>query len=607
MRASNRNTLWAGVFVDELARAGLRAACIAPGSRSTPLTLAFAAHPDIAVHSLVDERGAGFFALGMALTGGRPVAVVCTSGTATANFHPAIVEAFYAQVPLLVLTTDRPHELRESGANQTIDQIKMYADHVRWFVDVALPEAAPAPGSLRYLRTLACRAVAVAQTPPAGPVHLNFPFRKPLEPTPVPDDIPGLAANHAGTVAFNGRPDGTPFTRISRGTVLPSAEQVADLAATIRGAARGLIVCGPRCPSQDFPEAVLQLAEASGYPVLADALSGVRFGRHVEGRQSLMLSAYETYLRPGAVATWPDPELILHFGVTPTSKNLAEYLAARPETHHMAITGTGSWHDDGHTLSDLIWADPEPLCRAVTAQLASESRSLADSTWLARFQHAEQRAWDVFDRTRQEQAFEGSILTDIVEVLPAEALLYVSNSLPVRHLDQFTRPTEKNLRVLANRGASGIDGTISSALGAAAAVKLPLVLVTGDLAFYHDLNGLLALQRCAVKATIVLINNDGGGIFHRLPVAEFDPPFTELFVTPHGLDFEPVVRMFGAEFAAVTTRTEFRRVLQASIGADISTVIELRTDASQHEHIRREIGKVVARELATTVDSELMS
>jgi 2-succinyl-5-enolpyruvyl-6-hydroxy-3-cyclohexene-1-carboxylate synthase len=302
------------------------------------------------------------------------------------------------------------------------------------------------------------------------------------------------------------------------------------------------------------------------------------------------------------VATWPDPELILHFGATPTSKNLAEYLAARPDTRHTAVTSTGTWHDDGHTLSDLIWAEPEAWCRVVTAQLGSESRNLADTTWLARFQQAEQRAWDVFDRTRREQDFEGSILTDIVEVLPTEALLYVSNSLPVRHLDQFTRPTEKNIRILANRGASGIDGTISSALGAAAAAKLPLVLVTGDLAFYHDLNGLLALQRCAVKVTIVLINNDGGGIFHRLPVADFDPPFTELFVTPHGLDFEPVVRMFGAEFAAVTTRTEFRRVLQASIGADISTVIELRTDASQHEHIRRELGKKVASQLATRGD-----
>jgi 2-succinyl-5-enolpyruvyl-6-hydroxy-3-cyclohexene-1-carboxylate synthase len=221
-----------------------------------------------------------------------------------------------------------------------------------------------------------------------------------------------------------------------------------------------------------------------------------------------------------------------------------------------------------------------------------------DPAWLADFQQAEQSAWQEFDRIRPNDSFEGSLLADVVELIPPEALLYVSSSLPVRHLDQFARPTDTNLRVLANRGASGIDGTISSALGAAAASALPLVLVLGDLAFYHDLNGLLALQRCQVKATIVLINNNGGGIFHRLPVAAYDPPFTELFVTPHGLDFGPVVRTFGAEFVRVTERVEWRRALQDSIGTASSTVIEVQTDAVRHEKTRRRIGQAVAARLA---------
>jgi 2-succinyl-5-enolpyruvyl-6-hydroxy-3-cyclohexene-1-carboxylate synthase len=238
----------------------------------------------------------------MALVSEAPVALVCTSGTATANFHPAIIEAYYSQVPLLVLTTDRPHDLRDSGANQTIDQIKMYGDHVRWFVDVSPAEAGPPPGLVRYLRTLACRAVAVARTSPAGPVHLNFPFRKPLEPTPVPGDVATGPANGPSGISLAGRPNGAPFTKISSGHLEPSAGQIGDLSAAIRGARRGLIVCGPRCPTQNFAGAVADLATATGYPIMADALSGVRFGRHVRQHRSLILSAYETFLQPGLTA-----------------------------------------------------------------------------------------------------------------------------------------------------------------------------------------------------------------------------------------------------------------------------------------------------------------
>lgn len=590
MNAPNRNTLWAKTFVDELARAGLRAACIAPGSRSTPLTLAFAGHPDIAVYSLLDERGAAFFALGMALAAELPVALLCTSGTATANFHPAIIEADQSHIPLLVLTTDRPHELRDSGANQTIDQIKMYGDHVRWFVDVAPPEADPPPLTLRYLRTLACRAVAAAAGPTAGPVHLNFPFRKPLEPTPVPGDVPAGSTNQA-------RPGNAPFTQISRGTLVPSAGQVDTLVGAIQQSARGLVICGPRCPTGEFPQAVARLAQAAGYPILADALSGVRFGPHQQGSDAPILSGYETFLQKEVVAGWPPPELILHFGVTPTSKALGDYLAALPKTRRVAINGSGAWHDDTHTTSHLIWADPAATCQLVAGRLADVDMTPRDATWLAALQQAEKTAWQAVDSARAGTFLEGVILADVVELMPPESVLYVASSLPVRHLDQFARGRPANLRVLANRGASGIDGTISSALGAAAAAERPLVLVTGDLAFYHDLNGLLALQRCGVQATIVLINNNGGGIFHRLPIANFDPPFTELFLTPHGLDFEPVVRTFGAGYQRVAGSDELRQALQAAIDGATPQVIEVQTDSSLHEKVRREIINTVTQRL----------
>jgi len=589
MNAPNRATLWASIFVDELARAGLRAACIAPGSRSTPLTLAFANHPDIKVYSLLDERGAAFFALGMALAGDTPVALLCTSGTATANFYPAIIEANTAHIPLLVLTTDRPHELRDSGANQTIDQIKLYGGHARWFVDVAPPEANPPATTLRSLRTLACRAMAVAAGPTAGPVHLNFPFRKPLEPTPVPGDAPEQLEQGSTAIALRGRSENAPFTQITRGNLTPSSEQVNFLVETIQQSSRGLIVCGPRCPAGDFPAAVTRLAQLSGYPILADALSGVRFGPHILNNEPRIFGGFDTFLQPQVTAGWEPPEVILHFGVTPTSQALSNYLTSHFPGRRIAINGDSTWHDDTHTISDLIWAGPELTCRLVADHLAAANLIPENESWLTALQQAETQAWQIFDTVRQETYFEGAILADVVDLLPRKAALYAASSLPVRHLEQFVRPNSKALRVFANRGASGIDGTISSALGAAAATGMPLALVSGDVAFYHDLNGLLALQRCGVKATIVLINNDGGGIFHRLPIANFDPPFTELFVTPHGLNFESAAQMFGAGYTRVTGRADFREALQTALAADTSQIIEVMTDSVLHETMRREI------------------
>jgi 2-succinyl-5-enolpyruvyl-6-hydroxy-3-cyclohexene-1-carboxylate synthase len=579
------------VFVDELARGGLRAVCIAPGSRSTPLTVAFAADERVCVYSHIDERSAGFFALGMALASGEPVALVCTSGTAPANFHPAVIEAYHARVPLLVLTADRPHELRASGANQAIDQVKLYGDHVRWFVDVAPPEAQPPARVLRSLCTLAARALAVAGGPPAGPVHLNFPFRKPLEPIPVPGDVPESPPHDAHPV-WEGRADGAPVTRIARGILTPTSAQINALVEAIQNAPRGLIVCGPRCPAGDFPQTVARMAHATGYPILADALSGVRFGPHVAEGAALILGGYETFLQ-SAVPPWAPPQLILRFGAMPTSKVLETYLESLPACRQVALNGDGVWEDATHSVAELLWADPATTCRRVAERLAEVSTRPADAHWVDTLRRAEQVAWDAVDAACGEAFFEGAILPAVIGTLPPHAVLYVGNSLPVRHLDQFARPQEKPLRIFANRGASGIDGTVSSALGAAAATNAPLVLVTGDLAFYHDLNGLLALRRCGVRATIVLIHNDGGGIFHRLPIAAFDPPFTDLFVTPHGLDFEPVVRMYGAAFIRVRTPDALRDALQTAIGAPTPHVIEVRSDAGEHERRRREIVEAV--------------
>jgi 2-succinyl-5-enolpyruvyl-6-hydroxy-3-cyclohexene-1-carboxylate synthase len=579
MDAPNRNTLWANIFVDELARGGLRAVCIAPGSRSTPLTIAFARHPAIKTYSLLDERGAAFFALGRALATEEPVAVVCTSGTAAANFFPAVVEADSARVPLLVLTTDRPHELRHSGSNQTIDQINMFGNHVRWFVDIALPETDPL--AIRSLQTLAARALAASKGVSPGPVHLNFPFRKPLEPTPVAGDVPATVLDAVNRV------DNRPFTEFSRGILQPSPQQISGLANLIQNSRRGLIICGPRSPGGDFAQAVVRLAKVAGYPILADALSGVRFGQHVDDAQNLIVSGYETFLQQASVAGCPSPELIIRFGAMPISKMLGLYLGCCRTCHHVQISESGVWQDDTHTTSDFIWADPVQTCLAVAEQLSPRQDS--ENTWPGCWAAAEATAWEVIRATQAETFFEGLVFADVVDLMPENSTIFSASSLPVRHLDQFAHHRPTKIRILANRGASGIDGTIASALGAAAGSESPLVLVTGDLAFYHDLNSLLAVRRCGVPLIIVLINNNGGGIFHRLPISEFEPPFTDLFITPHGLTFEPAARLFGVDYVRTDTRQGFRELLAASLVDRVSRIIEVPTDARLHEQVRKEI------------------
>lgn len=576
----NPALFWASLFVEELARAGVRHVCVSPGSRSTPLVLAFSAHPGFQVYSLLDERSAAFFALGVGLASGWPAALVCTSGTAAANFFPAVVEASQAHVPMLVLTADRPPELRGSGANQTIDQVRLYGGQVRWFVDIPLPENQPAPATVRYLRSLAGRAVGAATGSPPGPVHLNFPFRKPLEPTPAVGFVPP---------AYTGqRPDVRPFAAVSRGVASLQADDLALLEDRVRRAERGAIVCGPRCPEGAFPAAVAALARAVGFPVFADALSGVRFGGHQPS--DLFLSGYESFLPALLRHEFPPPDLVLQFGASPTSASLIEWLGNMPgDGYRFAIRPHADWQDETFTTSHLMVAEPERVCRELAARLQEGQAYSQRENWIGALQQAEERAWEAVDCAARDVFFEGLILAEVVHALPPGAALFVASSLPVRHLDQFARGRAARVRVFANRGASGIDGTISTALGVAAVEEGPLALVIGDLAFYHDLNGLLAFQRCGLSATMVLINNNGGGLFRRLPVAGFDPPFTDLFLTPHGLDFEPLARAFGVGYARADGQEAFRKLFAASIGSGIPVVIEVRTDSALHESMRQQI------------------
>jgi len=570
----NSATLWAEILVEELYRSGLRRVCIAPGSRSTALTLAFAAHPDIRHFLHLDERSAAFFALGLALGSGKPTALVCTSGTAAAEFFPAVIEASQSNIPLLMLTADRPPELRHSGANQTIDQIKLYGDFVRWSVDAPLPEINPSQRLIRSLRALANRALAIAQglNCAPGPVHVNLPFRKPLEPIHVSDDA---------TPKFMTRDGDAPWTGIHISSRHPTHDIVAELGARMHSASRGLIIAGPRCPDGDFPAALADLSAATGYPVLADPLSGLRFGPHTA--RGSIIAGYSLALKAGLLAKSPLPQIVLRFGSMPVSQALSDYLESLPEEiPQIGIDPHESWNDPIYTNSDFVAADPLALVHGLLSQKITFS---IDKDWAQLWQAAEEQVWAVVQTA---EFYEGKLVANLVDVLPAGMRLFVANSLPIRHVDECAPTRLVPLKVYANRGASGIDGTNSTALGVAAASENPLTLLTGDISFYHDQNGLLALRESGIKATIVLINNNGGGIFHRLPIAEFEPSFTELFATPHGLDFKHTAHLFGLNHIRISAK-EAPSALAEAIGASETQILEIQTDAAESERLRREL------------------
>ncbi|HUF39432.1 MAG TPA: 2-succinyl-5-enolpyruvyl-6-hydroxy-3-cyclohexene-1-carboxylic-acid synthase [Anaerolineales bacterium] len=571
---SNPSWTWASTLADELGRCGVSDIVIAPGSRSTPLALAFARLPGFRILSLLDERGAAFFALGLALASGRPAAVLCTSGTAAANLLPAVVEAGQAGVPLVALTADRPPELRGTGANQTVDQVGLYGSNVRFAADLLPPQSDPDPLVLRYLRTTVDRAIAAAVGPVPGPVHLNIPFRKPLEPEP------GQRPSPAGAERLPGKP----FTEIS--LARPAFELP-----PIAWPPRGLILAGPTCPGGDFPEALVDLGARLGYPIVADGLSGVRFGPWT--RRTAILNP--RICAGFAAGRFEMPEIVLQFGGVPTSAAPLGMLALFGDAvPRVSVQTHGVWRDDAHGLARLVSADPADFCRRLAAALPERfpeqfPERTPDHGWAGKLAVLESDYWKAVDEVQDGREIEGLLLADVAAALPDGGSLFIANSLPVRHLDEFVRPVEKRLRVFCNRGASGIDGTISTALGVAAGTAGPLVLVLGDLAFYHDLNGLLAVRRLGVRASIVLIHNDGGGVFRRLPIADHGTEFRDLFLTPHGLDFEPAVRMFGIDFERVPGRRELRTALDRSIAGDRTRVIEIRTDSAEHESFRTRV------------------
>lgn len=598
----NPNTRWTSIFVDHLVQAGLRTVCIAPGSRSTPITLAFAQHPDVQIYTHLDERSAGFFALGLAMApqAGRPqpVALVCTSGTAAANFHPAIIEAFYAHIPLLVLTADRPPELRESGANQTIDQVKMYGDHVLWAVDAPVPQPNAPDVVVRHIQTLAARAMATANGLVMGPVHINFPFRKPLEPEGVLE-----AGETQETSKTDARP--TPYTLFSRGRMVPDEYQVEQIGKRLQSHPQGFIICGPDPFAHAYEKEVLQLAYATGYPILADPLSNLRLGKI--GSEGMVLGAYHTWL-PLLGRLLPPAEAIIRFGAVPTSSELSHYLDSLDPALHIHVREDGRWADDLHRTQTHIQADPAAFCNALSAYL-SPGASHAQPDWAKQIQLVESAVWKALDQAiAQAPLFDGSAVSRLIAALPEDTILFAGNSMPVRHIDTYAQPATRNVSIFGNRGASGIDGNVSTALGLAAGSGRHVVALLGDITLYHDMNGLLAASRHGLtNCTFVVLNNNGGSIFHRLPIARFEPPFTDLFLMPHGLTFAHAAALYGLDYRSVQNADAYGESLSWALSnpdrRQTARILEVETDSAADYQQQTSIRQAVQNNLLKMVGS----
>ncbi|NTV64964.1 MAG: 2-succinyl-5-enolpyruvyl-6-hydroxy-3-cyclohexene-1-carboxylic-acid synthase [Oscillochloris sp.] len=568
-------TDWVATIVGGLVSAGVSDLVVSPGSRSTPLALAAARHPQAQLWMHYDERSAGFFALGLARARGRPVALICTSGTAAANYLPAVAEANLARVPLLLLTADRPHELRDNGAPQTIDQVGMYGSNTRWASD--LPE--PSAGLLPYLRALLARARAAAAGPPAGPVHLNCPFREPLLP------------ERTRLAAFFATAPSVPQVWATRRSADPqSVEQVAE---ELQRARRGLIICGPHDDPKLAPAAA-RLAASLGWPLLADPISQARRGPHVSG---LVIGGYDAFLRDERFAASQAPDLVLRLGAMPTAKPLLQFLTRHAQARQIIVDGGAGWREPTSLAALHLFADEIDFCEQAAAQLGSE-RTRGD--WLATWIAAERatQAAIAAQLASHEQLSEPRVFAELDQLLPAGATLFAANSMPVRDLDTFLPPGTTPLRILANRGANGIDGLTSTALGLSAGGLGPAVFVTGDLSLYHDSNGLLAAKLHGLDLTIVLINNDGGGIFSFLPQASESDQFERLFGTPHGLDFCPLAEFYGAHYSLAEGWADFRQAVRAGIDGGGLHIVEIRTSRTRNVADHRAIWPAVFAALA---------
>ncbi|MHB8242547.1 MAG: 2-succinyl-5-enolpyruvyl-6-hydroxy-3-cyclohexene-1-carboxylic-acid synthase [Solirubrobacteraceae bacterium] len=592
-------------FVDELVRCGMRAACTSPGSRSAPLALSLVHEERLCCYSHIDERCAGFFALGLAKASSLPVAVTCTSGTAVAELLPAAVEAHEARVPLLLLTADRPPELREKGAGQAIDQLGIFGSAAKWFFEVGTHEASPE--RVRWMRTLACRAYWTTIEGRPGAVHLNFPLREPLvSEEQLPED-------------HSARADGRPYVSRRPAPAASGAEGIdpfadgvgldaerVELLELVTGARRGVLVAGRHERDDKLETAAARFATGAGWPLLADPLSRARRG-------AAAIAHYDAFLRDQATADSLRPDLVVRVGDLPVSKPLRSWLASLDGVPQVTLDPEGAWQDPHSVVSHSFLLDPAATLRDLdnTREASDGELPSAQEDWLATWRSADEIAAEAIGGVLAESGLSEPVVAgELGTLLPGEATLFVASSMPVRDIETFWPARVDPPRVLCNRGANGIDGIVSSAFGAAAADNGPVVLLIGDVALAHDIGGLLATSRLGLKLTIVLLDNGGGGIFDFLPVSQAsmaqtsDPHgvheesiYARHITTATGLDFAKVASLYGLGHERAEDVPGFRAALERAMGAETSTIVEVRTSRSQNVELHRHVWRAVSEQM----------
>ncbi|MEH2249831.1 2-succinyl-5-enolpyruvyl-6-hydroxy-3-cyclohexene-1-carboxylic-acid synthase [Nostoc sp.] len=575
----NVNQLWAYILTETLKRLGLTCTIICPGSRSTPLAVAFAQQvPEIEAISILDERSAAFFALGQAQATGRPVVIVCTSGTAGANFYSAVIEASYSRVPLLVLTTDRPPELRDCHSGQTVDQLRLYGNYPNWQTELALPSADL--GMLAYLRQMVIHSWERAQTPTKGPVHLNIPFRDPLAPVPDGTDLSYLQSQFQPEDFFAGIVNTTPFAIPDSRFSIPQKWKECD---------RGIIIAGVAQPQQpqEYCRAIAQLSQTLKWPVLAEGLSPVR---NYAELNPYLISTYDLILRNQQLAKQLAPEMVIQVGEMPTSKELRTWIDAT-QPRRWVIDKSDQNLDPLHGRTTHL--------RISVEDIKAEERNLSfSSDYGKKWCDAEAKVRLAVDQTmgKIDEIIESKAAWLISQTLPPGTPLFIANSMPVRDVEYFWKPNNLGVRSHFNRGANGIDGTLSTALGIAHRQQSS-VMLTGDLALLHDTNGFLIRNKFVGHLTIVLINNNGGGIFEMLPIAKFEPPFEEFFGTPQDIDFAQLCATYNVQHELIISWQQLQQRLNPLPTKGIR-VLELRTNRKTDAKWRQDNLKKFAADIA---------
>jgi 2-succinyl-5-enolpyruvyl-6-hydroxy-3-cyclohexene-1-carboxylate synthase len=585
----NRNFLWAEIFVKQLEILGVKHACISPGSRNTPLILAFSSSKKIKNYFIIDERSSAFFALGLAKRMQTPVAVVCTSGTAAVELHPAIVEASQQRVPLIICTADRPPELQNVGANQAINQNDLYHNHIRWFCNPGLPQLSP--GKLVAIRNVAINAFKISAFSDRGPVHINFPFRKPLEKNSFTDDF-----NNKFYPEFQPKEVVLKRSSINNNSKLNQSFSFDEILKSINSSKRGILIAGPESFNEQNKNTVIKLSTTLGYPIFADSLSGLRFG-NIDSKN--LITNYDALLRSENFLTNFNPELILHFGRTVTSKGLEIFFEKTNAVKYL-INEFGDCFDPAKKTKSVFAVDPSLFCCKLLDALPVNKLNRINKNWIENIQEADRVAGLLKNKIISNSNFpnECKVSEIFLNSVESNSSIMLSNSMPIRDFDYFTSLSSTNLNIFFNRGASGIDGITSTALGIASADKKPVILITGDLAFYYDLNSLLIAEQNKIPLVVILVNNSGGGIFEVLPIAKYRNVFEKYFRSKHNLNFGKIVTSFNCRHTAIKSWTHLEAEIRKALKIKQLTVLEIKTDAKLSLKLRNKYWYYVDKHFA---------